>query len=68
MILDPNKALNRLRELAAINSFEGVDIDYTFEEMQEHFKALDEWLSRGGFVPDEWQYMSCQHPDHRKIS
>lgn len=43
--MDPNATLNALRELLA-----GDD-----GEVAETFAALDEWLSNGGFLPDDWR-------------
>lgn len=44
--MDPNKALENLRE--ALKSGE-------HEESAEAAAALDEWLSKGGFLPDAWR-------------
>jgi hypothetical protein len=40
--MDPNTTLEELRELIA-NGFYDLDVD--------RFEALDQWLSRGGFLP-----------------
>lgn len=47
---DPNEALRELRHLIEINGEE----DYS-EEIAEKFQALDEWLSKGGFLPEDWR-------------
>jgi hypothetical protein len=44
--MDPNAALRELRE--AIHQ----DDTHT---AAERFEALDEWLSRGGYLPERWQ-------------
>lgn len=44
--MDPNEALAQLR-----NAF--ADSDYLTAE--ELFNALDEWLTKGGFLPDPWR-------------
>lgn len=42
--MDPNVTLNRLRELADDNDVEWANL----------FESLDDWLSKGGFLPSEW--------------
>jgi hypothetical protein len=59
--MDPNEALERLR--AAIQRYhvatEMRDHDEDrlgeAEQVIEHAQALDEWLSRKGFLPRDWQ-------------
>lgn len=43
--MDPNEALKRLRKYASD----------TGGEFAETFEALDEWLSKGGFLPAAWR-------------
>lgn len=45
--MDPNEALKRIREL--INDGDSADV-----LLVEAFEALDNWLSRGGFLPSAW--------------
>lgn len=47
--MDPDETLARLRELAE----EPISLDVC-EEMQQHFMALDDWLTRNGFLPWAW--------------
>ena len=47
--MDPDETLRRLRELVRANNYD----DY--ENILEHFDALDEWLSKGGFLPRAWR-------------
>ena len=57
--MDPNAALKRLRVLATLASEEKSDswrVAYLFDFV-EQFESLDEWLSRGGFLPDDWRKM-----------
>ncbi len=54
--MDPNTTLARLRELAAAAD----DVEEA-AELAEAFHALDEWLSRGGFLPADW----ARHPANR---
>jgi hypothetical protein len=60
MIMDPNEILRALRALAAtvLRDHEnadgsGVDQDDA-SALAEHFAALDEWISGGGFLPESW--------------
>ena len=49
--MDPNAALAEAKEILA-------DRDVTDEylpRLADIFEALDDWLSKGGFLPDEWQ-------------
>jgi hypothetical protein len=51
---DPNANLAELRSLAPMilsGSFEAHDA----ERMAELIEALDEWLTKGGFLPDAWK-------------
>lgn len=49
--MDPNAALNELREMvAAINNGRTPDL----EHLAEVFEGLDDWISRGGFLPTDW--------------
>ena len=51
--MDPNELLRVLRNWAQ----EVVDLDELTEEKEaaERFQTLDQWLSRGGFHPRDWQ-------------
>lgn len=44
--MDPNQALKNLRDM--IRDTEDLDLI-------EQFEALDGWLSRGGFLPADWE-------------
>ena len=49
--MDPNATLKRIRQIIA----EGDDGSESLtEELPELVEALDEWLSKGGFLPLEW--------------
>jgi len=58
--MDPEKALEELRELAkqiiaveeGTHSFE---IPEDAVEMAEKFQELDEWIMSGGFLPKDWR-------------
>lgn len=50
--MDPNEALRQIRESASRYLDSGRHVDAG--TLAEHVEALDEWLSRGGFLPDAW--------------
>jgi len=56
--MDPNTALAEIRE--QIEEFEGLSEDNFVDALRaadvivERFKALDEWLTGGGFRPTAW--------------
>ena len=57
--MDPNAALAAIRQ--AIDQLEHETLDRDDEipalyAVVEHFRALDEWLQRGGFLPEAWEY------------
>jgi hypothetical protein len=59
--MDPNAALERLRTLAieALKEDDALDphlavLAIRAIEMAEKFQALDEWITKGGFPPDDW--------------
>lgn len=61
--MDPNEALDRLRQLVAdMNAIDasGEDPDESGEyrriasEATDAFGGLDHWLSRGGYLPRAW--------------
>lgn len=57
--MDPNTVLAELRELIRHLPFEVeemglVDLDGA-NDIHEKFTALDGWLSKGGFLPADWQ-------------
>lgn len=52
--MDPNKVLKKARAKAE----RILNDDSNTAEAQafaEHFQALDEWLSNGGFLPEDWR-------------
>lgn len=48
--MDPDTCLAEIRELVAQSLTEDDDT-----RLAEHVQALDEWLSRGGFLPAPWR-------------
>lgn len=55
--MDPNETLRLLRlTVAQMRADEHPDIRKAHaDEIAEYFDALDEWLSRGGFLPEAWE-------------
>ena len=56
--MDPDEALKRLRELTqnVLRLAElGEDNAELGVELAEQVEALDEWISKGGFLPKAWQ-------------
>ena len=55
--MDPNEALKNARALAAaiLKDGETWDSATRAEELANAFEALDEWLSKGGFLPEAWK-------------
>lgn len=57
--MDPNSALATLREMVKLSQSTAPD-DYdrytqlSVNDAVEQFAALDEWLSKGGFLPSDW--------------
>jgi hypothetical protein len=52
--MDPNETLAILSALVAEVEAGDVDARDTADDFHEHFKALDEWLSKQGFLPAAW--------------
>lgn len=48
--MDPDVTLMRLREKMQGNFIES--------ETRELFEALDNWLSKGGFLPRDWLFVT----------
>ena len=61
--MDPNQALTDMRQalcdLRTLQQKTVLDQPFAFadaaDELANAFEALDRWLSRGGFLPRDWQ-------------
>lgn len=54
--MDPNEALNIIRDYVQQCWADGIPLGSAGQEdLFEHIVALDNWLSRGGFLPDAWR-------------
>lgn len=56
--MDPNECLTQLRRLVAglaeKSNRQGGDNTYDEDRFIDLFTSLDEWMTRGGFIPREW--------------
>lgn len=54
--MDPNEALKNAREASKrfAEANNGLDEISAAADMMLAFDALDQWLSRGGFLPIDW--------------
>jgi hypothetical protein len=51
--MDPNKVLQEIRQLVARADEHELTTDES-DYLTELFENLDEWLSHGGFLPNDW--------------
>jgi hypothetical protein len=63
--VDPDAALTNMRDAvrrvnAAGNAFDGADAG---QDLAEAANALDDWLTRGGFLPAAWSHDTDAPPD-----
>lgn len=53
--MDPEELLAELRQMAAdADEYGGIHAQTWVEDGPGKFAALDEWLSKGGFLPKDW--------------
>lgn len=55
--MDPNESLRecRLRLMYVYEDIgDGFPCTDSAERLADAFRALDEWLSKGGFLPEDW--------------
>jgi hypothetical protein len=54
--MDPNQTLANIRAIIRDLPGEPIISDYInlADELIEHVQALDEWLAKGGFPPNDW--------------
>ncbi len=58
--MDPNETLRLIRQeqsmmLYAEEQGDSVTYGMAARELAEHVTNLDEWLTKGGFLPDAWR-------------
>ena len=52
--MDPDEALRKMRQ--ALKWYEdGMEDDMAEEQLVVAARDLDEWLSKGGFLPEAWK-------------
>lgn len=55
--MDPNEALSQLRKAIKVANDEWTSERLTYDALWAVFEAaeaLDEWISKGGFLPRDW--------------
>ncbi len=52
--MDPNETLDRIRDITT-NMMAGEASDADVDLLPELVEALDQWITRGGFLPRDWQ-------------
>jgi|SRR5688572_14386578 hypothetical protein len=52
-IMDPNVTLANIRSILTVSQTRELSEDVV-QELIEHVEALDEWITKGGFLPAEW--------------
>jgi hypothetical protein len=54
--VDPDEALKKVREaLKYYRAMKAERNDEPGDDIADAFEALDQWLSKGGFLPDDWR-------------
>ena len=53
--MDPNEALEKLRQFVTQVQLRGRFTTETVEQAAEAADALDTWMSAGGSLPEDWQ-------------
>ena len=55
--MDPNEALETQRDLVEelCSSIVPDDLEEKVSQLSESVMALDEWIMKGGFLPEEWE-------------
>lgn len=57
--MDPNEALRQLRMVTenahVIDYGNHREVTELLRDMIDHVSALDEWMTRGGFLPTAWE-------------
>lgn len=61
--MDPNAVLRKLRALSELIITGMAEGDYEYledlaEELAESVMALDGWIMKGGFLPEDWESSS----------
>lgn len=51
--MDPNATLEEIRW--ALDFVDNNPVSEEFQELADSVRSLDEWLSKGGFLPQDWR-------------
>lgn len=58
--MDPNETLRRIRELVNRSEMQFFTIAEE-AELRELWQSLDAWLTKGGFLPEDWSKDRLEH-------
>lgn len=53
--MDPDVALKQIREILAEEFYNQDDYEFYMTRLGTLVHGLDEWLSKGGFLPKDWR-------------
>lgn len=53
--MDPDKALEELRERVSAALMYATENEAEALELARRFRTLDNWITKGGFLPAEWR-------------
>jgi hypothetical protein len=59
--MDPNECLKKIRSLCMLAQTDGLGTDEA-KDLAEHIQALDGWISKGGFLPSDWDVKGWVNP------
>lgn len=60
--MDPNATLDVIRDY--VTEWQKEDTrthTQSYDDLLEHIEALDEWLTKGGFLPADWTPRRVDH-------
>lgn len=58
--MDPNEVLEELRDAIASLRDGGSDPHEIADTISAHFEELDDWLSKGKALPEDWSEASAE--------
>lgn len=64
--MDPDEKLAEMRNLVA-RAKAGKDVRRVERELRWAFEELDEWLSKGGFLPSAWTVTGHDNHDRSEV-
>lgn len=69
--MDPNETLTDIRNIIANITSGHLDTERKIKQAYDllyQFEALDEWLSKGGFLPEAWQVVDPKTNEVRDMA